>query len=607
MRDHMALPESERPLTTGALSQTACLAVVLVAAGILCFFRIPDPDVFWHLKTGQVILETGRLIHTNLFSFTYPDFPWHNLEWLFEVVLALCYNTFGWGGVFGLKLVLVLATTALLARTLLRKSPAPLLAAAVIISLLALMRFRFTERPQVVTFLFFAVAIWAVERRHTAPRSLWLLPPLFALWSNMHPELTLSLVYMAATFAGDMIDGRRGTPQPAGSLRRELLVLGAATAATLANPEGWRVLLTPFVVAVTGADTTFQIFEFRPSTLAGNPLFYLFLGAAILLALLRRESRTWSSLLPLAALAILGVQHIRATTAFAMAAAPFLHGGLAPLFQTTSGSVRRWLPRVAAVTVAGAALAWTLLLDRNIIYRWGYGPDTNLFPIAAADFILANDVPPNLFNHYNLGGYLIQRLYPKMRVFQDGRGPYPAEFLRLMEHHDRGSLRELYDRHRINSALVGIAEYGLLFRADEWGVVFWDAGYTVLVRRSLANLPILERLEYRTFLPGAPLPQDRPGLLTAVREMRRNQAERLGPDWRLAITTGLALLRLRDNAGAEAELLRATKLAPREPEVWAYLSVVRSLLGRGAEAAAAAARARELDPGLKRIGSIIGR
>ncbi len=584
-------------------ASVACLTAALFAAAALSFFRILEPDVFWHLKTGQVILETGRLVQTNLFSSTFPDQPWHNMEWLFQVVIALCHKAFGWGGVMGLKLILVLAMAAVLTRTLLRRAADPLLAAAVAVFVLALMRPRLTERPHLVTYLIFALLVWVVERRGAEGRPLWVLPPLFALWSNVHPELSLGLVYLGATVAGDWLDGRRGgAALPAGALRRRLLALGASTAATLANPEGWRVLLLPLGLV----DPAVRIVEFRHSTPTGEPLFFALAGAVAALALLRRAGRSWSSLLPLAARGVVGAVYVRAAALFALAAAPFVHEGLAWLARGGSPPARRRIVRAAAGATALVALGWAFVLDRGTPYRWGYGPDEELFPAAAANFILASGPPPNLFHHYNVGGYLIFRLYPRQGVFQDGRGPYPAAFLRSMERHDRESLRRLFGEYRVNSALVSTAEAGLLFPAAEWGLVFWDPGYAVLVRRVAANAPFLGRNEYRAFLPGRPLPQDRGGLLRAVAEMRRNQQERLRADWSLSLSTAIALLRLRDLAGAEQEMLRAVATAPREPEAWAYLSMVRSLLGKGAEAAAAARRARELDPRLEKIGSVLG-
>ena len=48
---------------------------VLGVAFLLSFTLTCDPDVPWHLKTGQVILERGALLRTNTFSSTWPDHP----------------------------------------------------------------------------------------------------------------------------------------------------------------------------------------------------------------------------------------------------------------------------------------------------------------------------------------------------------------------------------------------------------------------------------------------------------------------------------------------------------------------------------------------------
>ena len=593
----------------GAGADSRRLPVILVlgalcaAAGMLSYFKVVSPDAFWHLKTGQVIIEGGRLLHTNLFSCTYPDFPWHNLEWLFQVLLASVYNGFGWGGVMALKIMLVQATTAILYATLIGRARAPLLAAGVLLYVLALMRFRLTERPQLLSFLLFAAVIWVVQRRHRSGRVLWVLPPLFALWSNVHPELILGLAYLGATVVGDALDSVLDTSLPPPALRREVLVLASCGAATLANPEGWRVMLTTFDFA-KAPTAPLAIREFRHSTLESGALFWILIGVCTLLFLLQRRLRSWAAILPLAGLAVIGAFYARGTTAFAMAAAPLVHGGLAGLARAEAGRSRRRALGALVFAAAGAALSWTWFFDPNQSYRWGHGPD-DAFPAAAANFLLANDLPPNLYNHYTDGGYLIFRLYPRWRVFQDGRGPYPQTFFQAATgSHDLGDIRRLFDQHRVNTALLSRGEVGTLLPVNEWGVVYWDDAYAVLVRRSPASLALLERLEYRVFLPGKPFPQDRDGLLLMVREMRRSQALWSRADWRLSALIGKTLLLLGDPAGAEPAYAQATTLAPNEPEPWAALSAVRRQLGVGG--AREAGIARKLDPGGKKIRGILG-
>ena len=57
------------------------VAVVLgvFAFGFAALFavqRIADPDTWWHLRTGQWILENGAVPDADPFSFTVPGAPW---------------------------------------------------------------------------------------------------------------------------------------------------------------------------------------------------------------------------------------------------------------------------------------------------------------------------------------------------------------------------------------------------------------------------------------------------------------------------------------------------------------------------------------------------
>ncbi len=84
-------------------------AAMVVAALALAWFKVADQDVFWHLKVGEVILDTGRLVTTNVFSSLFPDHPWFNPEWGFQVLLANAYRQSGRLGMALLKLLLVAA------------------------------------------------------------------------------------------------------------------------------------------------------------------------------------------------------------------------------------------------------------------------------------------------------------------------------------------------------------------------------------------------------------------------------------------------------------------------------------------------------------------
>ena len=53
---------------------------------------LAEADTFWQTRTGQLILDTGRLPGTDPFSWTAAGRPWRPNSWAFDVVLGLAYR-----------------------------------------------------------------------------------------------------------------------------------------------------------------------------------------------------------------------------------------------------------------------------------------------------------------------------------------------------------------------------------------------------------------------------------------------------------------------------------------------------------------------------------
>ena len=66
----------------------------LVIALLACLMPVQN-DTWWHLRAGDVMLETRRVLLTDVFSHTVSGQPWPNYEWLSEVVFALVYRAGG--------------------------------------------------------------------------------------------------------------------------------------------------------------------------------------------------------------------------------------------------------------------------------------------------------------------------------------------------------------------------------------------------------------------------------------------------------------------------------------------------------------------------------
>src|SRR2546421_677546 len=62
-------------------------------------YVLRDPDTFWHIRTGQWILQHREFPHADNFSYTFFDKPWIAKEWLSQLLLALAFEVGGWSGV----------------------------------------------------------------------------------------------------------------------------------------------------------------------------------------------------------------------------------------------------------------------------------------------------------------------------------------------------------------------------------------------------------------------------------------------------------------------------------------------------------------------------
>jgi hypothetical protein len=212
---------------------TVVLSIALATAD-----NFAEPDLWIHMLTGQTILRTGRIPRFDTYSYAAANMPWHNHEWLSQVVLAFCFAHLG---VFGLKLWKLLVSTVLIVALAIGLSAShasariqrlTLILTAVAIS--TQMQFR----PQLFTFMMVAVvmAALAIEiYRGGAP--LWVLIPLFTLWANFHGGYIVGLGALGVAAGVLFLQGFADRARIKPAWRVGLVGLACA-AATLINPFG---------------------------------------------------------------------------------------------------------------------------------------------------------------------------------------------------------------------------------------------------------------------------------------------------------------------------------------------------------------------------------
>jgi hypothetical protein len=464
---------------------TGLVALALAAGALLSFHLIYEPDLGWHLAQGREI-AAGRLVRTNLFSGTYPDYPQLFEAWLFELG---AFNLWRIGGDVGLQTgqTLLLALTLVVVYFACRRRS--MIAAVLVIEAFGLFVIepRAVPRPHLASFVLMAGCAWLVERaresRSATPLAWGAL--LIALWSNLHAECLFGTAFIGMFAVAEFI-----RPQALSRRQAWIAVALAAvcTAANAANPFGKGIVAYLW----ENARAPVQIAEFRPAYLPTYAPFFVYLlcGAGLLLWK-RRTLVLWEASV-FAAFAVLAWRHVRFAPLFFCVTAPITAARLTELLGNTFGKPVRALILAGAALTAGILISPVPLAVR--FEQLGVGSNfletPEMFSPEAVAFIRSAGLQGNVFNSNNLGGYLIWNLYPQVRVFQDSRfQSYPPQHF--------ANIIGAYQSQSEWDKLVAGVDWAVLtlqrstpltgagrFPPEQWAPVYRDNAVAIVVRRS---------------------------------------------------------------------------------------------------------------------------
>jgi tetratricopeptide (TPR) repeat protein len=233
-------------ITTELVAEGALLLLMLSAAFLLGCQQLSDADFWWHLRSGQFILEQRKIPTVDPFTFASADRPWVDLSWLFQVTLAVAFAA---GGVPGAIVMTAAVCAAAIAVVLiLRDRRAPSWLAAVCwLPALALMSARFVPRPEIFSVVGMALYLTILLKADSTPALAWLLPGIQVLWVNTHGLFVLGPIILVAYLADRVARSVQGIGEP--DRKQWWVHLGGASVlvviACLVNPYGLRGALFP--------------------------------------------------------------------------------------------------------------------------------------------------------------------------------------------------------------------------------------------------------------------------------------------------------------------------------------------------------------------------
>jgi hypothetical protein len=474
----------------------------VLAFGLLAMTARPatDPDLWWHLRTGQWIVETGHIPHSDPFSFTRAGQPWVAHEWLSDV---LFYELWQHGGFAALIVFSAIITTAgfmlLYLRCLAGGVKNHWAAAAIVLGALAAAP-SWGVRPQIFTFMLTSLLLWLIERGEHRPKLLFWIPPLFLLWLNLHAGSALGPVLLLAYGAGLMIETAIGaTPwqETRPLILRVLLLLVTCVALVPLNPSGAELYRYPFDTLRSPAmrsligewhSPDFHEWLYRP---------FLLVWLLLLVAFASSRSRPkWRVMAPLLLTACAALDAVRHIPIFVLLAVPTLAAALPAVSASLtvavsdrppgSSRLRPLFNGAVVILLAAFALARWVSLARSQDAR-----EAEQYPQKTVAFLRSGDYPRNVFVYYDWGGYAIWKLYPEYRVFVDGRADlYGDDHLRQFTTavQFRTGWREVLDRWKVDAVLVppACALAQALLLDPNWHTAFRESKAILLVRRGAA-------------------------------------------------------------------------------------------------------------------------
>ena len=472
----------------------------VVALYALTVRHTTDPDMWWHLRTGEQIMAQGISSH-DIFSYTVSGQAWVTHEWLAQMLMQ---QLFVWGG---LPLLILLFSGLITAAFLLIYAVCPgqpYLAAFVTLLAAAAANISWGVRPQMFTLFFMALFVFWIERykQERLPRwAIWLLPLFMLVWANLHSGYIMGVVLLGGYAVGEGLQRwfnpeQRAIPWPA--IRNLALVTPLCFLVAALNPSGIALWSYPFYTLGLGALQTFTQEWVSPDF--HRPYFWPFLWLMALTAVAfwwSDRQATWSEMLLFGGTAVAGLTSNRHIALFAVTTAPIVarhlyyasvnQPHLHRLLQEPPGS-RPAVPRsqqllnslllLVMLLAAGLYVTDKLLTNETAV--------ANTYPVAAVNVIETTILAEQrVFNSFGWGGYLIWRGLP---VFIDGRADvYGHEFMLtfLRAYYGRPGWSEVLDQFAIDYVLVERhnALAILLLTNPDWQLFYEDDVARLYVRQ----------------------------------------------------------------------------------------------------------------------------
>lgn len=376
---------------------------IILVLGFVCslfisFRALEDPDVFWHIKTGEYIIAHGIPTHDPFSWYGIKNnLKWINHEWLFDCIIYSVYHIAGirgvniFGGLFS-GIIFFLLYKLIKLRT-----HSPLL--GVILGIIGVLGINpyMSPRPQAFSYCLLLLLMIAMEKK-----TWWAAIPITILGANLHGGFYPMYVLVVAFYAWN---------------KKPFLIVFTALSAAV-NPYGFTMLMYPFKIQQY---PYFNIYinEWK-STMMNIPSSYFYFATyVILLLLLMRQKIKWTDGLFALLIAIQTFMAFRNLVFLYLIIipilSPYINQRIVNIYKKLSEMMHQEIREKVICIFLMISGAFYVGLSFSNYNKTAYIAGN--YPSGAISYLKEHNIS-YFFNMYGDGGYLI---FNNMRPIIDGR------------------------------------------------------------------------------------------------------------------------------------------------------------------------------------------
>jgi hypothetical protein len=507
---------SSRTQTISVILLPSIGNMVFVAVLFVLIFNsgqglLGDGDTGYHIRTGEVILQTWEVPKQDIYSLHVPPLKWTAHEWMAEIIMATIFRLGGLTAVVVFFAFLLAITHWLLYQTLRSESKNILLCTLIIVLATATSSTHWLARPHAFSLLLTVIWCHFLDRfQYKNDHTLMYLPLLMLLWVNLHGGYFFGLVLLAIYLTANFVSSLIGRPDQLRHYRikaKSLFIVLVATVGVCAiNPYGFEILWFPIRVT-SDRFVMDRVAEFMsPNFHEVLPFKYMLLITIGMLAV----SRSTLNLIEVALIILLSYMALysgRHVSLFAIIAAPLLlrtgESIIARFPEPFLQFYRNRNRNLIAIDTSIRGYFWPaistlFIVGLSLIGVLKYQFNDKIFPVAAVEFLKKEPITGNMFNNDEFGDYMIFTAWPNYRVFMDGRSDMYGEkfgsaYLKIAN--VQPGWKEILSKYDISWIIFDT--YSALTTAlrdqREWQPIYSDQVATIFVKKDAPHEPLLAR------------------------------------------------------------------------------------------------------------------